>query len=75
MLTLGIGQPPEMADADKAPGEDVEKIAPDELPGVQCHRLLLVSGLVIFPAKGHSAIFETDQMIATLIIRGAPAPY
>ena len=63
MLGLAVGQPAEVADADKAGGQDVKEEAAEELDGVQGEYFFHTAVAVVFPGKRDAAVFELEQTV------------
>jgi hypothetical protein len=58
-----VGEETEVADADKAAGQQVEKEAAQELIGGQRHESLSVAVSGVPPAEGDVALFEGDEPV------------
>jgi hypothetical protein len=44
----------------------MDQEAPDELRGLQRHRLLLIMVLVVSPAEAHSALLDRAQTVTAI---------
>ena len=60
---VAVGQPSEVADADKATRQDVEQKAAEELDGVEGKGLFHSPVAVVFPGKRDAAVFELQQAV------------
>jgi hypothetical protein len=57
----GIGQKTEVADPAEALWKDMNEKAPDELVGVEDHKLGLVVGAIVLPAKVDATVLADDK--------------
>ena len=59
-LSTRIGKESEMPDFDEAGRQDMQKVAVNELDGIECHHLLLITVGRIAPAKTYAAILTAE---------------
>jgi hypothetical protein len=63
ILDLAIGQEAEVAEADKAAGQDVEQEAAKELDGVKGEGFFDTAVAVILPAEADAAVLDFQQAV------------
>ena len=61
LVPLAIGQEAVVADADETLGQGVHQEAAHELRRLQRHDFVVLTAGVIFVAKAHSSVIQTDQ--------------
>ena len=60
-LALAVREEAAIADADEAPGQDVQEKPADELHRIETHGASTVPLRVVFPAKGDSAVVRSEE--------------
>ena len=63
VVGVAVGQPAEVADADKAGRQDVEEEAAEELDGVEGEHFFPTAVTVILPAEPDTAVFDLQEAV------------
>jgi hypothetical protein len=61
LMSVAVGEQPEVADLDEASGQDVAQEAADELDRVEGHDAAAVVVSGVSPAEAHLAVVEAEQ--------------
>ena len=61
--SVSTGEIAEVADADKAPGQDMLAKAAQELSRGESHDALFIAVSIVFPSKAHAVTIEAEQAL------------